>query len=162
MIYGMTTFSLEKWREIARLSGTPKQMEQLSRSIVSVHIGAGMKKLICMMLGLMATGLAVAKLPPLSAEAAAKAAEDKAKAAWSSKVAAYKLCLAQDKVAARYRLEKNASAQPVGELAACSDPGPYVAANPVAANPVAESALAMPAAPAGSPVATGSAATVKK
>ena len=116
-----------------------------------------MKKLICMMLGLMATGLAVAKLPPLSAEAAAKAAEDKAKAAWSSKVAAYKLCLAQDKVAARYRLEKNASAQPAGELAACSDPGPYVAANPVA-----ESALAMPAAPAGSPVATGSAATVKK
>lgn len=109
------------------------------------------------MLGLMATGLAVAKLPPLSAEAVAKAAEDKAKAAWSSKVAAYELCMAQDEVVARYRLEKNASAQPAEELPACSDPGPYVAANSVA-----ESASAMPAAPAGLPGATDSAATVKK
>ncbi|MGV8898845.1 MAG: hypothetical protein ACOH2B_06365 [Burkholderiaceae bacterium] len=113
-----------------------------------------MNKLICMMLGLMATGLAVAKLPPLSAEAATKAAEDKTKAEWSSKVAAYKLCLAQDKVAAHYRQEKSATAQPGEVLPDCSDPGPYV--------DVAVTAIPVAAAmPAGLPVATDSAAVVK-
>ncbi|MEO8408086.1 MAG: hypothetical protein ABI476_06610 [Oxalobacteraceae bacterium] len=91
-----------------------------------------MNKLICMMLGLMATGVAVAKLPPLSAEAAATAAETKAQAAWTSKVDAYKLCLSQDKVVARYRQEKNASAQPADATPPCADPGPYVAASAVA------------------------------
>lgn len=111
-----------------------------------------MIKLICMMLGLMAAGLALAKLPPLSAEAVAIAAEDKAKAAWSSKVAAYELCLAQDKVVARYRQEKSATAQPAEAVPACSDPGPYAAAS----TPV------MPAAPAELPVKIDSAATVKQ
>lgn len=87
-----------------------------------------MNKLICMMLGLMATGMAVAKLPPLNEEAAAKAAETKAKAAWTSKVDAYKLCLSQDAVVARYRQEKGASAQPAETTPPCADPGPYVAA----------------------------------
>ncbi|MEO8599701.1 MAG: hypothetical protein ABI656_07715 [bacterium] len=113
-----------------------------------------MNKLICMMLGLMATGLAVAKLPPLSAEAVAKAAEDKAKAAWSSKVSAYKLCLVQDKIAARYRQEISATAQPAEVLPACSDPGPYVAVD-VAASTVAT------AMPARLPAATDSASVVK-
>ena len=44
----------------------------------------------------------VAKLPPPSDEAKAKAAEAAAKAAHGGKVAAYKLCQAMDKVAARY------------------------------------------------------------
>ncbi|WP_025916243.1 hypothetical protein [Herminiimonas sp. CN] len=96
-----------------------------------------MNKFICMALGLMATGLAVAKLPPLSEEAAAKAAEAKAKTAWASKLDAYKLCLSQDKVVARYRQEKSTSAQPADATPACSDPGPYVAASAVAAGPAA-------------------------
>lgn len=121
-----------------------------------------MNKLICMMLGLMVTGLAVAKLPPLSADATTTAAEAKAKAAWSSKVAAYKLCLAQDKVVSRYRQEKSASAQPAEALPACSDPGPYVSANPASANPAAANVPVMPVAPAGLPVATDSAAAVKQ
>lgn len=100
--------------------------------MLNLHGGAGMNKFIFMVLGLMATGLAVAKLPPLSEEAAAKAAEEKAKAGWISKVDAYKLCLSQDKVAAHYQQEKSAAAQPTDATPACSDPGPYIAAGAVA------------------------------
>lgn len=105
-----------------------------------------MNKLICMMLGLMATGMAVAKLPPLNEEAAAKAAETKAKAAWTSKVEAYKLCLSQDAVVARYRQEKGASAPPAETTPPCADPGPYAAASTVtpsvSAGAVADAATA--------------------
>ena len=45
---------------------------------------------------------ALAKLPPLSDEAKAKAAETAAKAAWSGKVDSYLLCKSTDKVAASY------------------------------------------------------------
>ena len=45
-------------------------------------------------------GAALAKLPPLSDEAKAKAAEAAAKAAWTDKVGAYQLCQSMDKVAA--------------------------------------------------------------
>lgn len=88
-----------------------------------------MGKFICMMLGLMVTGLAAARLPPLSEEAAAKAAEAKARAAWMSKVDAYKLCLSQDKVVARFQQEKSAAAQSSIATPACQDPGPYLASN---------------------------------
>jgi len=44
---------------------------------------------------------AIAKLPPLSDEAKAKAAEAAAKTAHAGKVDAYQLCKAQDKVVAR-------------------------------------------------------------
>ncbi|NMM27737.1 MAG: hypothetical protein HHJ12_10725 [Glaciimonas sp.] len=110
--------------------------------------------MICMMLGLMATGLAVAKLPPISGEAAAKAVEVKAKDAWASKVSVYKLCLSQDKVVARYRQEKSATAQPADATPSCLDPGPYVVASPVAASVVT--------APVGLAVATDAAAAPKK
>jgi hypothetical protein len=58
-----------------------------------------MKKLSIALAALMMTGLAVAKLPPPDEAAKAKAAETKNKTAWSDKLAAYKLCLAQDRVA---------------------------------------------------------------
>lgn len=87
-----------------------------------------------------------AKLPPPGAEAKAKAEETKAKAAWSDKVAAYQLCLAQDRVAAYYRKHKNAepkqavpAAKQEGQPAVsaaippCQDPGPYVQAQQAAA-----------------------------
>lgn len=97
-----------------------------------------MNKFICMALGLMATGVAGAKLPALSEEAAAKAAEAKARTGWSAKVDAYNLCLSQDKVVARYRQEKGVAAQSSVATPACQDPGPYVAA-------VAPVAVAAPA-----------------
>ena len=67
---------------------------------------------------------AEAKLPPLSAEAQAKADEAKAKAAWSDKVAAFQLCKAQDKVAAQYL--KGKSSANVVSTPACADPGAFV------------------------------------
>ena len=56
--------------------------------------------------GIIALGLctacAFAKLPPLSDDAKAKAAEAAAKTAYADKVGAYKLCQSMDKVAATY------------------------------------------------------------
>ena len=73
-------------------------------------------------------GLPVAaKLPAPTPEAQAKADETKAKAAWSDKVAAYKLCQAQDRVVAQYR-KVAANAKPGAETPACTDPGPFSAA----------------------------------
>ncbi|MDP3669006.1 MAG: hypothetical protein Q8R69_04880 [Telluria sp.] len=110
-----------------------------------------MNRFICMALGLMATGLVGAKLPPLSEEAAAKAAEAKAKTGWSAKVDAYKLCLSQDKVAVRYRQEKGVAVQAAEAMPACQDPGPYAVADADAV-----------AAPAASGAVTGAAAAPKK
>lgn len=129
-----------------------------------------MNKLLIALLGMSLAGAAVAKLPPLSPEAQAKADEAKQKTAWSDKVAAYKLCQAQDRVAATYRKAKGA--QPKAEAAApadgaaapaasaaptippCQDPGPYVAAAASAKVGVADS-LPVPA--AGKPPASAEA-----
>ena len=85
---------------------------------------------------LFATG-ALAKLPAPSDEAKAKAAETAAKTAWSGKVDAYKLCLAQDKVAAAYRAgAKKAGHEtaPAVDTPACADPGPFVYTPPAPAS----------------------------
>lgn len=103
-------------------------------------------------LSVMGGNLAHAKLPPLSDEANAKAAEAKAKNAWSGKVAAFQLCRAQDRAAAAYaaaakRSGKEAKAGSAGE--ACADPGPYTAAATAggpATAPIAASTEAKPAA----------------
>lgn len=68
-------------------------------------------------------GGAWAKLPAPTEEAKAKAAEAAAKAAHAAKVEAYKLCLAQDRVAAHYHRSVKREYKPA---AACADPGPYV------------------------------------
>jgi hypothetical protein len=79
---------------------------------------------------------AAAKLPALSPEAQAKADEAKAKSAWSDKVAAYKLCEAQDRVVAQYR-KTAANAKPGTETPPCADPGPF---SPAASAPPLEAA----------------------
>lgn len=120
-----------------------------------------MNKLLIALLGMSLAGAAVAKLPPLSPEAQAKADEAKQKTAWSDKVAAYQLCQAQDRVAAAYRKAKgdqpkaqtaaapaDAAAAPAAAAPAippCQDPGPYVAAAASAKVGVAD-ALPVPAA----------------
>ena len=134
-----------------------------------------MNKLLIALLGMSLAGAAVAKLPPLSPEAQAKADEAKQKTAWSDKVAAYQLCQAQDRVAAAYRKAKGAqpkeqaaapaapadAAAPAAPAASaapaippCQDPGPYVAAAADAKVGVADS-LPVPA--AGKPPAPGEA-----
>ena len=95
---------------------------------------------------------ALAKLPPLSDEAKAKAAEAAAKTAWSDKVGGFQLCRAMDRVAETYRKTSAATGKAASaavETPACADPGPFVA-------PVAAPASAPPleAAGAHSPPAT--------
>ena len=71
----------------------------------------------------------LAKLPPPSDEAKAKAAEATAKTGWSDKLAAYKLCQAMDRVAEGYRRTAKTAGReapaPV-ETPPCTDPGPFV------------------------------------
>lgn len=90
-----------------------------------------MKPVVVLLIALGMAGSAFAKLPAPTPEQAAKAEEAKAKAAWGNKVGDYKLCMAQDRVAARYLKEKgNAKSTYTGP--ACQDPGPFAA--PQAAN----------------------------
>ena len=60
------------------------------------------KRVIGAMVLALLAGAALAKLPPLSDEAKAKAAEAKAKADHANLVGAYELCQVQDRVAAAY------------------------------------------------------------
>ena len=72
---------------------------------------------------------ALATLPPPTEEAKAQAAAAKAKSDWGDKVAAYKLCREQDRVAAQYRATHSQDAKPqTAAMPNCVDPGPYVAA----------------------------------
>ena len=70
--------------------------------------------------------VAGAKLPAPTPEAKAKADEAKNKTAWTDKVAAYKLCQSQDKVASKYMKKQGKDAKPAGSTPPCADPGAYV------------------------------------
>lgn len=112
------------------------------------------KSLTTLMLALLGTA-ALAKLPPPSDEAKAKAEEAKAKAAHTAKVEAYALCKSQDKVAAHVQKTNKAKAGKPVATPACADPGPFVYTPPAPAAAVA----AAPAAPA---AAASPSATAKK
>ena len=97
---------------------------------------------------------AAAKLPPLSDEAKAKAAEAAGKTSWNDKVAAYQLCQTQDKLAANYR--KTAAAAGKAASAAettpgCVDPGPFTPTTPEASKPLEASGAHSPPGTATSP-----------
>ena len=112
-----------------------------------------MKKHLLMIAALALCGAASAKLPPLSAEAKAKADEAAARTAWQGKVDAYKLCQAQDRVAARYRASVPAGRPAPGEVVgtpACTDPGPFVY-TPPQAKPIEQAGAHSPAATAARP-----------
>ncbi len=104
-----------------------------------------MRTLLLALISTSFAGAALAKLPPLSDEAKAKAAEAAAKTAHAGKVDSYKLCLSMDKVAARYFAELAKAGKPYAkpDAPACTDPGPFV---PPGATPAA--AAPAPAAPA--------------
>jgi hypothetical protein len=94
-----------------------------------------MKKIIAFAFCIFAGSSVFAALPPLTPEQAEAAALTKAKAAYGDKVGAYKLCLAQNKVADQFRV----SGTPAP--AACTAPPPFTP--PVAATapaPVAPAA----------------------
>lgn len=93
---------------------------------------------------------ASAKLPPLSDEAKAKAAETAAKTAWTGKVGDYQLCRAMERTAEHYRSGTKTAgkvAPAAVDTPACSDPGAFVP--PVAAAPAAPAASAPPLEAAG-------------
>ena len=103
---------------------------------------------------LCASTLALAKLPPLSDEARAKAAETAAKTAWNGKVAAYQLCEVQDKIAASYLASAKAAGKDVSSAApgpACADPGAFAYTPPEAAKPLEAAGAHSPPATAASP-----------
>ncbi len=87
------------------------------------------------------TTTALAKLPALSDEAKAKAAETAAKTAWNGKVDGYLLCKSQDKAAAHY-YKTAKSTKPAAAMPPCADPGPFVYPLPVAAAPGTPAAAA--------------------
>jgi hypothetical protein len=102
--------------------------------------------------------VSLAKLPPLTDEAKAKAAEAAAKSAWTDKVGLYQLCKTTDRLAAAYRASPAAAAAPASTptpapasasaaeaTPPCVDPGPYVAQAPTAAKPLEASEAHSPA-----------------
>lgn len=105
---------------------------------------------------LLAVGSAFAKLPPLSDEAKAKAAEAANRTSWSDKVGAYKLCQSMDRVATMYRTSAVAAAKPASApepTPACADPGPYspLQITPAASKPLESSGAHSPPGTAVSP-----------
>ena len=112
-------------------------------------------RIALIMLACLVAAPAVAKLPPVSDEAKAKAEEAAAKSAWTDKIGAYKTCIAMDRAADNFR--QNAKTQgkiipePTPGLSACADPGPYVAATPPAAKPLEASGAHSPPGNATSP-----------
>ena len=112
-----------------------------------------------------------AKLPALSDEAKAKAAEAAAMTAHGNSVASFQLCKSMDKLAVAYYADAKKSgkdSKPAATTPPCADPGPFVytppapAAGAAAAAPAATMAAAKPAAAAAATLATAPAAPAPK
>ena len=88
-----------------------------------------MKKIIAFTFCALASTAAFATLPPLTPEAQEAANLAKAKAAYGDRVGAYKLCLAQNKVADQFRMPGTPAP------GACTAPPPFVAPVTAAAAP---------------------------
>lgn len=99
-----------------------------------------MKKSSVLLLALLGCGAAFAKLPPLSDEAKAKAAEAAARTAHGNKVANYQLCQSMDRVAQAYfanAKKAGKDVKPPAPTPACENPGPFVYTPPAPAPAVA-------------------------
>lgn len=114
-----------------------------------------MKRVVGMMALAACSSVALAKLPALSDEAKAKAAEASAKSAYGDKVAAYKLCQSMDKVAAIYLADAKKAGKDVKPVATppCTDPGPF-AYTPPGQKPLEASGAHSPPGKAISPPST--------
>lgn len=115
-----------------------------------------MKNILITALLAAASATALAKLPALSDEAKAKAAEAAAKTAWTGKVEAYQLCKSQDKVAASYYKTAKAAGKetkPPTPAPSCAEPGPF-AYTPAESKPLEAAGAHSPAGTATSPPST--------
>jgi hypothetical protein len=114
-----------------------------------------MKKSLFVLSALAICFSAAAKLPALSDEAKAKAAEAAAKTAHGNKVADFQLCKSREKVAAHY-YKTNGKGKPAPTATpACVDPGAYKPAETTAAAPAAPAAAPAGAKPAAAPAKKG-------
>ena len=104
---------------------------------------------------MLAAPLALAKLPPPSDEAKAKAAEAAAKTGHGGKVANYQLCKSMDQVAKDYHAQakkERKDVKPATATPACADPGAFVYTPAAAAvAPAAAPAVTAAVAPAPAP-----------
>lgn len=94
-------------------------------------------------------GPALASLPPPSDAAKAKAAEAAAKAAWSHKVNAHKVCEIENRLAKAYHATVRDAPAPL-PTPQCVDPGP----NPVESKPLEAAGAHSPPGAATSPPST--------
>ncbi len=110
---------------------------------------------------LAASAMVQAKLPAPPAptpEAAAKADEAKARAAYNVKLESYKLCKAMDKAAAHYFKTTGTGKQPAAGAPACTDPGAFAYVPP---RPLESSESHSPPAPAAKPPSSNTAGPQK-
>ena len=117
-------------------------------------LSSGLTRGLCAALLVAASTAAMAKLPALSDEAKAKAAETAAKTAWTTKADNYLLCKSQDKVAASYYKTAMATGKPTKPAATappCADPGVFAYTPPEAAKPIETAGAHSPTATAASP-----------
>lgn len=114
-----------------------------------------MKRIVGMIVLALAGTAVWAKLPPVSDEAKAKAAEAAAKTAWGDKVGGYKLCQSMDRVAATYLADAKKAGKDVKPVATppCADPGPFVY-TPPSAKPLEAAGAHSPPGAATSPPST--------
>jgi hypothetical protein len=107
--------------------------------------------LLCSALLLSVAAHAKLPTPVLTDEARAKAEEAKARTAWTAKVDAYKLCLAQDRAAADHQQTARAKGlvlKPAVAVPPCGDPGAFAYVPP---KPIEAAGAHSPAATAISP-----------
>lgn len=121
-----------------------------------------MKRIALLVAAALCSGAALAKLPPPSDEAKAKAAEAAARTAHGNKVADFQLCKSMNKTAAYYyeqAKKANKDVKPPTATPDCTDPGAFVypppaaGAAPAAAPATPAAAAPAAAAPAGKPAA---------
>ncbi len=120
-------------------------------------LSSGRTQGLCAALLIAVSTAAVAKLPALSDEAKAKAAETAAKTAWATKTDTYLLCKSQDKVAASYyktALATGKPTKPAATVPPCTDPGAFANAPLEAAKPIEAAGAHSPTATAASPPST--------
>ena len=120
-------------------------------------LSSGLTQGLCAALMALVSAAAMAKLPALSEEAKAKAAETAAKSAWTGKTDNYLLCKSQDKVAASYYKTAMATGKPTKPAATvppCADPGAFAYAPPEAAKSIEAAGAHSPTATAASPPST--------
>ena len=122
-----------------------------------------MKRIIGLAVAIVVSASAYAKLPALSDEAKAKAAETAAKTGWTDKVGAFQLCKAMDRVAATYLAEAKKAGKDLkpAPTPPCTDPGAFAYTPPAPTPPIEAAGAHSPPATAVAPPSSNVPAAVQ-